>query len=83
MTFEGRYEHVTGAGIAPLPVQRPIPIWFGAATPPAFRRAGRLGDGWFPMVPPGPRLDEAKAIVDEGSTRGRTRPVVDRHGGHG
>ena len=67
VTFEGRSEHVTGAGIAPLPVQRPIPIWFGASTPPAFRRAGRLGDGWFPMVPPGPRLDEAKAIVDEGA----------------
>jgi probable F420-dependent oxidoreductase len=63
VTFDGQYERVTGAGLAPLPVQRPIPIWFGAATPPAFRRAGRLGDGWFPMVPPGPRLDEARAIV--------------------
>jgi probable F420-dependent oxidoreductase len=67
VTFTGRSEHVTGAGIAPLPVQRPIPIWFGASTPPAFRRAGRLGDGWFPMVPPGPRLEEAKAIVEEGA----------------
>ncbi len=67
VTFEGRHEQVTGAGINPLPVQRPIPIWFGAATPPAFRRAGRLGDGWFPMIPPGPRLDEAKAIVAAGA----------------
>src|SRR5687768_12853138 len=30
VTFEGRHERVTGAGIAPLPVQRPVPIWFGA-----------------------------------------------------
>ena len=43
-----RYEHVTGAGLAPLPVQRPIPVWFGAASEPAYRRAGRLADGWFP-----------------------------------
>jgi probable F420-dependent oxidoreductase len=64
VTFDGAYERVTGAGLAPLPVQRPIPIWFGVATPPAFRRAGRLGDGWFPMLPPGPRLDEARAIVE-------------------
>lgn len=64
VTHEGPSERVTGAGLAPLPVQRPIPVWFGVASPRAFRRAGRLGDGWFPMVGPGPALDEAKSIVD-------------------
>ena len=58
-------ERVVGAGIAPLPVQRPIPVWFGCASPPAFRRAGRLGDGWFPQVGPGPKLDEAREIVEQ------------------
>jgi probable F420-dependent oxidoreductase len=65
VTYSGEYEHVIGAGLAPLPVQRPIPIWFGAASEPAFRRAGRLGDGWFPMVPPGPALDAARAVVEQ------------------
>ena len=65
VTHDGEYEHVTGAGLAPLPVQRPIPMWFGAASPPAYRRAGRLADGWFPQVPPGPRLDEARTIVED------------------
>ncbi|MBO0786898.1 MAG: LLM class F420-dependent oxidoreductase [Actinobacteria bacterium] len=65
LTFAGQFEQVTGAGLAPLPVQRPIPVWFGAQSPPAYRRAGRLADGWFPQVPPGPRLDEARAIVTE------------------
>ncbi|MDQ1374417.1 MAG: hypothetical protein QOJ09_1755 [Actinomycetota bacterium] len=64
VTHDGPSERITGAGLAPLPVQRPIPVWFGAASPPALRRAGRLADGWFPMVPPGPRLDELKAVVD-------------------
>jgi probable F420-dependent oxidoreductase len=64
VTFDVDDERVVGAGIAPPPVQRPIPIWFGAASPPAYRRAGRLGDGWFPQVPPGPHLDEARAIVE-------------------
>jgi probable F420-dependent oxidoreductase len=58
-------ERVIGAGIAPLPVQRPIPVWFGAQSPPAYRRAGRLGDGWFPQIQPGPKLDEARAIVEQ------------------
>jgi Luciferase-like monooxygenase len=47
-----------------LPVQRPIPVWLGAASPPAYRRAGRVADGWFPMMGPGPALDEARAIVE-------------------
>jgi probable F420-dependent oxidoreductase len=69
-------EKVVGAGIAPLPVQRPIPVWFGAASPPAFRRAGRLGDGWFPQVPPGHGLEEARAIVDAGAEEAGRDPAT-------
>jgi probable F420-dependent oxidoreductase len=67
VTHAGEHEHITGAGIAPLPVQRPIPVWFGAWTPPAFRRAGRLADGWFPQVQPGPDLDAALGFVRQGA----------------
>jgi alkanesulfonate monooxygenase SsuD/methylene tetrahydromethanopterin reductase-like flavin-dependent oxidoreductase (luciferase family) len=65
VTHQGRSERVTGAGIAPRPVQRPIPVWLGGASPAAYRRAGRLADGWFPMVLPGPQLDEARSVVEE------------------
>ncbi|CAN5416907.1 LLM class F420-dependent oxidoreductase [soil metagenome] len=64
VSHRGPSEQVTGAGIAPSPVQRPIPIWFGAASPRAYRRIGRLGDGWFPAHQPGPDLDQARAIID-------------------
>ncbi|ORV39856.1 LLM class F420-dependent oxidoreductase [Mycobacterium conspicuum] len=65
VTFNGKYHTVTGAGLAPLPNQRPIPLWFGAASDRAYERAGRLGDGWFPMMGPGPGLDYAVARVKE------------------
>jgi probable F420-dependent oxidoreductase len=65
VTFEGRFETVTGAGLAPLPIQRPIPIWFGATSPPALRRVGQIADGWFPLFTPGPRLDEALSIIEK------------------
>ncbi|MEY2420589.1 MAG: hypothetical protein QOI95_656 [Acidimicrobiaceae bacterium] len=65
VTHDGDFEHVTGAGIAPLPVQRPIPIWAGANSKRAYERVGRLADGWFPMMPPGAKLDEARAIVEQ------------------
>ena len=64
VTHDGEFDRITGAGIAPLPVQRPIPVWFGAQSERAYRRAGRLADGWFPQVSPGPELDQAKEVVD-------------------
>ena len=63
VTFDGAHHRVTGAGLAPLPAQRPIPVWIGAMSRPALERAGRLADGWFPSMSPGPELDEAREIV--------------------
>jgi probable F420-dependent oxidoreductase len=52
VTYEGRWHKITDAGINPLPVQRPIPIWFGGGADPLLRRVARMGDGWFPQVRP-------------------------------
>lgn len=68
VTYRGKFHGVTGAGLAPLPLQRPIPVWFGAFSPRAIRRAGRLADGWFPMVGPGPQLDEALELIRQAAT---------------
>lgn len=46
--FEGRWHHIPDAGLNPLPVQRPIPIWFGGTAPEALARAARLANGWLP-----------------------------------
>jgi probable F420-dependent oxidoreductase len=64
VTHSGPSERITGAGIAPAPIQRPSPIWIGAASPRAYRRIGRLADGWFPLMAPGPKLEEARDIVE-------------------
>jgi probable F420-dependent oxidoreductase len=63
ITHDGTFDRIVGAGLAPLPVQRPIPIWLGGMSPPAYRRMGRLADGWFPRVEPGPGLDAARVII--------------------
>jgi probable F420-dependent oxidoreductase len=56
--FHGQWHHITHAGLNPLPVQRPIPIWFGVGSsqtpqPPeaVLRRVARLADGWSPNIP--------------------------------
>jgi probable F420-dependent oxidoreductase len=75
VTFSGRYERVTGAGIAPRPIQRPIPVWFGAASDPALRRAGRLADGWFPLVGLGPELETSLEVLRRAATEAGRDPA--------
>ena len=65
--FHGKYHDITNAGINPLPIQRPIPVWMGAGTrandhPPerVLRRVARLADGWFPQV----GTDDAPAVLE-------------------
>ena len=48
VTFEGRWHTIPDAGLNPLPVQRPIPLWFGGHADPVLRRIATLGDGWLP-----------------------------------
>jgi len=61
VTLHGQWHHVPDAGINPLPIQRPIPIWMGGESPVVVQRAARLADGWMPHFRPGP---EAQATVD-------------------
>lgn len=65
VTHRGEFEQVIGAGLSPLPVQRPIPIWMGGQSAPAYRRIGRLADGWFPEGPPSEEFERAQEVIGE------------------
>ena len=58
LTFEGRYHTVTKASINPRP-RREIPIWFGGSVDAVYRRAARLGQGWFPLMGPNDQARDA------------------------
>ena len=57
--FNGRWHRIDRAGLNPLPVQRPIPIWMGGGwdrqgrtiKEPVLRRIARIADGWFTHLP--------------------------------
>jgi probable F420-dependent oxidoreductase len=76
VTVEGRFHRITAAGIAPPPVQRPIPIWIGAWAPAALRRVGRIADGWFPQVRPGGGLSEALETIAQGAREAGRDPAA-------
>ena len=57
--FRGEFHRISHAGLNPMPIQRPIPIWFGVGSrdrpvPPdaALRRIAKLADGWSPNFAP-------------------------------
>ena len=61
VTFKGRWHTITDAGLNPMPVQRPIPVWIGGGpgsvgnrsadvADRVLRRTARIADGWFPSV---------------------------------
>jgi probable F420-dependent oxidoreductase len=70
----GKWHRVDRAGLNPMPVQRPIPIWMGGGyksnvsqteraegvVDRALERIAKLADGWFTHVQPG---DEGAAAM--------------------
>ncbi|HLZ10906.1 MAG TPA: LLM class F420-dependent oxidoreductase [Chloroflexota bacterium] len=52
LEFRGKWHSIDRAGLNPLPVQRPIPIWLGGSSETAQRRIARIADGWMPNRKP-------------------------------
>ncbi len=70
VTHQSPQHVINNAGISPLPIQQPIPLWFGGAADPVLKRAARLGDGWMPAGrPPDDRvkrhIDTLHTYLDE------------------
>ncbi len=68
---EGPDYKIVEAGIYPLPVQQPIPIWIGGFSPAAMRRAARIGDGWFPLLDSATAAETIGTFRDEIKANGR------------
>lgn len=82
VTYEGRWDTVTAAGINPMPVQRPIPIWMGGSAEAVLKRVGGLSDGWIPTLPPDQKTAELwERIKDHARQAGRDSGAIGLEGG--
>src|SRR3972149_3411342 len=61
VTVAGTRHRISDAGLNPLPVQRPIPVWMGGGSEGGQPRMARIADGWMPHFRPGA---PAQAAVD-------------------
>jgi len=60
--FDGRHYRAVSMAMEPKPPQgRALPIWIGGNSDAAYRRVGRLGDGWLASRVTGPE-DAARAL---------------------
>ena len=61
VTYRGRWDTIIDAGLNPMPIQRPIPIWIGGGPGSAggssavgadrvLKRIAKMADGWFPSL---------------------------------
>jgi probable F420-dependent oxidoreductase len=61
--FSGQAYRAVAMAMEPKPPQgRALPIWIGGNSEPAFRRVGRLGDGWLASRVAG--ADDARRCID-------------------
>lgn len=77
-SFEGEFFSFEEMVFDPLPQQRPgPPIWIGGHSPPALRRAARIGDGWHAArVGPAEFAELVARLREERAAVGRPEDAV-------
>jgi probable F420-dependent oxidoreductase len=88
--FNGRWHRIDRAGLNPLPIQRPIPLWMGGGwdrqrrtiVEPVLRRIARIADGWFTHLPANDDgrkgMDAFRRLVQDEGRDPATVPVEGR-----
>lgn len=75
-TFSGETVSFSEVYLRPLPRQQPIPIVIGGHTERAARRAGRIGDGFFPSGVEADRLPALVGLAREWAERSGRDPAA-------
>ena len=74
VNFDGAWHTVRGAGLNPLPVQRPIPLWMGGHADAVLERVAQHADGWLPNYRSAEEASPALETLDRNlAAHGRTR----------
>ncbi|HMN27030.1 MAG TPA: LLM class F420-dependent oxidoreductase [Caldilineaceae bacterium] len=77
VTYEGKWHTIPDAGLNPLPVQRPIPLWFGGHAQGVMRRIAQSGAGWMPNFRTVAEAQPTLVLLDqELAAAGRTRADI-------
>ena len=77
VSHEGDFYSYTDVGIGPAPVGE-LPIWVGGSGSAAWRRTGRIGDGFIPMGNPKEQYAEiVETAAEAAAAAGRAEAAFD------
>ena len=76
LDYAGRHFQLTGAQIAPLPVQPDLPMWIGGSSDAAVRRTAKYGTGWQAGAETPETVGEMITAI-RGASAAAGRPVDD------
>jgi probable F420-dependent oxidoreductase len=80
VTLAGKHYRYDGARIAPLPVQQPLPLWIGGASPRSIRRTAEYGTGWVGGIQTPAQVAPVVAAIRAASAAAG-RPIPEDHYG--
>jgi probable F420-dependent oxidoreductase len=80
--YAGTYYKLSGASIAPKPVQPDLPMWIGGSSEAAVRRTALYGTGWQ-AGPEGPEQAARMVAAIREATRKAGRSIDEDHYGAG
>ena len=80
--YEGVHYRLSGASIAPKPVQPDLPMWIGGSSEAAIRRTARIGTGWQAGPETPAQATEVVARIKEAAAEAG-RAIDDDHYGAG
>jgi probable F420-dependent oxidoreductase len=87
VTFKGKWHQISDAGLNPLPVRRPIPVWMGGGTGSSagadavVKRVAHLADGWIIFGKPESHKARIEFLHKEMQAAGRPPDSVGIMGG--
>ncbi len=65
VTHHGKRFSIDNVGIRPRPIQNPLEVWLGGASPLELKRVGRHGNGWLPSFCTPAQVSRARLIVEQ------------------
>lgn len=80
VTHVGRFYQTHELTIQPKPVQQPLPVWFGGRSPAAYRRVGRLGDGFLGSYQPPAEAGKALCAIRQAAAEYERSVPEDHYG---
>jgi probable F420-dependent oxidoreductase len=82
VNFQGVHYHLSGASLAPKPMQPDLPMWIGGSSEAAVRRTARFGTGWQAGPETPAQAAETVAAI-KASAEAQGRRIDDDHYGAG